>query len=44
MPADLFTGIEPDAAPGRSVYTVSRLNEEVRVLLERGLGVVWVEG
>jgi exodeoxyribonuclease VII large subunit len=44
MPADLFPGTEPDAAPGRSVYTVSSLNQEVRVLLERGLGVVWVEG
>ena len=44
MPADLFPGTEPDAAPGRSVFTVSRLNQEVRVLLERGLGVVWVEG
>jgi exodeoxyribonuclease VII large subunit len=44
MPADLFPGTEPDAAPGRSVYTVSRLNQEVRALLERGLGVVWVEG
>ncbi|MDE2050918.1 MAG: exodeoxyribonuclease VII large subunit [Gammaproteobacteria bacterium] len=44
MPASLFPGPEPDAAPGRSVYTVSRLNKEVRVLLERGLGVVWVEG
>jgi len=28
----------------RTVYTVSRLNGEVRALLERGLGVVWVEG
>jgi exodeoxyribonuclease VII large subunit len=28
----------------RNVFTVSRLNREVRVLLERGLGVVWVEG
>jgi exodeoxyribonuclease VII large subunit len=44
MPADLFPGTEPDAAPGRRVYTVSRLNQEVRALLERGLGVVWVEG
>ena len=43
MPASLFPGGEPEA-PGRSVYTVSRLNKEVRVLLERGLGVVWVEG
>jgi len=33
-------GIEPE----RNVYTVSRLNREVRVLIERGLGVIWVEG
>ncbi|MGH8305399.1 MAG: exodeoxyribonuclease VII large subunit, partial [Steroidobacteraceae bacterium] len=31
-------------APAREVYSVARLNREVRVLLERGLGVVWVEG
>jgi len=31
-------------APTRDVYSVSRLNREVRVLLERGLGVLWVEG
>jgi exodeoxyribonuclease VII large subunit len=30
--------------PERNVYTVSRLNREVRILIERGLGVVWVEG
>jgi len=30
--------------PTRDVYSVSRLNREVRVLLERGLGVLWVEG
>jgi exodeoxyribonuclease VII large subunit len=28
----------------RDVYTVSRLNREARVLLERGLGVLWIEG
>src|SRR6202034_42781 len=32
------------AAAGRNVYSVSQLNAEVRLLLERGLGVVWVEG
>jgi len=32
------------AAPARDVYSVTRLNREVRVLLERGLGVLWVEG
>jgi len=32
------------AAPAAEVYSVSRLNREVRVLLERGLGVLWVQG
>ena len=32
------------AAPRRDVYTVSRLNREVRSVLERGLGVIWVQG
>jgi exodeoxyribonuclease VII large subunit len=31
-------------ARSRDVYSVSRLTREVRVLLERGLGVVWIEG
>ncbi|MGE0582010.1 MAG: exodeoxyribonuclease VII large subunit [Steroidobacteraceae bacterium] len=31
-------------AQERSVYTVSRLNREVRLLLEQGLPGVWVEG
>lgn len=44
MPASLFPGTEPDSPPGRNVYTVSRLNKEARSLLERGLGVLWVEG
>jgi exodeoxyribonuclease VII large subunit len=30
--------------PDRDVYTVSRLNREARALLERGLGVLWIEG
>src|SRR5258708_34130923 len=30
-------------SPDRDVYTVSRLNREVRVLLERGLGTLWLE-
>jgi exodeoxyribonuclease VII large subunit len=30
--------------PLRDVYSVTRLNREVRGLLERGLGVLWVEG
>src|SRR6516164_6155815 len=42
MSADYEIGALP--TPGRDVYSVSRLNREVRVLLERGLGVLWVEG
>jgi exodeoxyribonuclease VII large subunit len=34
----------PRLAPLREVYSVARLNREVRGLLERGLGVIWVEG
>jgi len=40
----LRTEVEGAAAPRRDVYTVSRLNREVRSVLERGLGVIWVEG
>ena len=32
------------AQTGRNVFTVSRLNREARMLLERGFGVVWVQG
>lgn len=32
------------SVPARDVYTVSRLNREVRSVLEKGLGVIWVEG
>jgi exodeoxyribonuclease VII large subunit len=31
------------ARPERDIYSVSRLNREVRVLLERGFGGIWVE-
>ncbi|HEX4389905.1 MAG TPA: exodeoxyribonuclease VII large subunit [Steroidobacteraceae bacterium] len=31
-------------APVREVYSVTRLTREVRALLDRGLGVIWVEG
>ena len=31
------------ARPERDVYSVSRLNREVRVLLERGFGSLWLE-
>src|SRR2546423_1366334 len=43
-----FMPVNPDdrarAAPAREVYSVTRVNREVRALLERGLGVLWVEG
>ncbi len=38
------TAQEKGSEPERNVYTVSRLNREVRMLIERGLGVIWVEG
>jgi exodeoxyribonuclease VII large subunit len=33
----------PGTRPDRDVYSVSRLNREVRVLLERGFGSLWLE-
>jgi exodeoxyribonuclease VII large subunit len=30
--------------PERTIYTVSRLNREVRQLLERGMAALWIEG
>ena len=32
------------ATPVRNVYSVSRLNREIRALLDRGLAVLWVQG
>src|SRR5271154_5104960 len=34
---------DPALRPDRDIYTVSRLNREVRVLLERGFGSLWLE-
>ncbi len=34
----------PGTEPERDVYSVSRLNREVRLLLERGMSVIWIEG
>jgi exodeoxyribonuclease VII large subunit len=33
----------PSVRPDRDIYTVSRLNREVRLLLERGFGSLWLE-
>jgi exodeoxyribonuclease VII large subunit len=40
---DTASSSDPPARPTRDVYSVSRLNREVRVLLERGFGTLWVE-
>ena len=42
--ACMSSSVQAGAETGRNVFSVSRLNREVRMLLERGLGVVWVEG
>lgn len=34
----------PPAAPAREILTISQLNAQARMLLERGLGSVWLEG
>src|SRR3569833_1599049 len=34
----------PALAPRRDVYSVSRLNREVRALLARGFALMWIEG
>ncbi len=34
---------EPGASAGRDIYSVTRLNREARILLESGLGLVWVQ-
>jgi exodeoxyribonuclease VII large subunit len=39
----LFLETAAGSPPARDVFTVSRLNQEARVLLERGLGSVWLE-
>jgi exodeoxyribonuclease VII large subunit len=36
-------GDTPTIRTERDIYTVSRLNREVRVLLERGFGSLWIE-
>jgi len=35
---------DANSLPPREIFTVSRLNREARMLLERGLGSVWLEG
>jgi len=42
MPSD--SGLHGGLAGVREVYSVTRLTREVRALLDRGLGVIWIEG
>jgi exodeoxyribonuclease VII large subunit len=40
---EMAESTSPPARPDRDIYSVSRLNREVRVLLERGFGSLWLE-
>jgi exodeoxyribonuclease VII large subunit len=42
LDTDLDTA--PNSPPSREIFTIGRLNREARVLLERGLGTLWLEG
>ena len=42
-PSDGLPAVDAGSRPVRDVYSVSRLNREVRVLLERGFGSIWLE-
>ncbi len=40
---EMLGSSSPGVRPNRDIYSVSRLNREVRVLLERGFGSLWLE-
>jgi exodeoxyribonuclease VII large subunit len=40
---DLFGNAAQPERQNRDIYSVSRLNREVKLLLERGFGVIWLE-
>src|ERR1700739_4545164 len=40
----MSSSVQAGADTGRNVFTVSRLHAEVRMRLDGGLGIVWVEG
>jgi len=45
VPAPPAATAQPEpAAAQRKVYTVTKLNREVRLLLERGIPLIWLEG
>ncbi len=41
---DTWFDHEHDAPPSRDILSISQLNAQARMLLERGLGSVWLEG
>jgi exodeoxyribonuclease VII large subunit len=43
MPIETVPRSDLFAPPERDVYSVSRLNREARILLERGFGALWIE-
>ena len=44
MPDSWSDETEQAATPQREIFTISQLNAQARMLLERGLGSVWLEG
>jgi exodeoxyribonuclease VII large subunit len=47
MKRDLFESVDPASSPAsaaRTVYSVTALNRQVRLLLESGIGQIWVQG
>ncbi|HET7203103.1 MAG TPA: exodeoxyribonuclease VII large subunit [Steroidobacteraceae bacterium] len=44
MPDSWFDDTPQATAPPREILTISQLNAQARMLLERGLGSVWLEG
>jgi exodeoxyribonuclease VII large subunit len=40
----MIPGMSNDSAALRNIYTVSRLNREIRTLLETGFPAIWLEG
>ena len=45
MPADLFSDLSaPSSQSQRDVWTISRLNQEVKHTLEKSFGLLWLQG
>ncbi len=44
MPSDLFTTCHPAESRKRDVWTISRLNQDVKQLLDGSFGLLWLQG